>query len=52
MGALATFADFLNALGTGAGILLTVGIIYQYYELIAEEQISEMGAAFRTLAGR
>jgi preprotein translocase subunit SecY len=52
MGALATFADFLNALGTGAGILLTVGIIYQYYELIAEEQISEMGSAFRTLAGR
>ncbi len=52
MGFLATFADFLNALGTGAGILLTVGIIYQYYELIAEEQISEMGAAFRTLVGR
>ncbi|MHA2407369.1 MAG: preprotein translocase subunit SecY [Candidatus Ranarchaeia archaeon] len=52
MGALATFADFLNALGTGAGILLTVGIIYQYYELIAEEQISEMGTAFRALAGR
>ncbi|MHA1916788.1 MAG: preprotein translocase subunit SecY [Candidatus Ranarchaeia archaeon] len=51
MGLIAVSADFLNALGTGTGILLTVGIIYQYYEIIAEEQLSEMGAAFRTLFG-
>ena len=30
-------SDFLGAFGTGTGILLSVGIIYQYYELLMRE---------------
>ncbi|MFA4646104.1 preprotein translocase subunit SecY [Pyrococcus kukulkanii] len=44
---IAVLADFLGALGTGTGILLTVGIIYRFYEEIAREQISEMFPALR-----
>ncbi|MHA1840274.1 MAG: preprotein translocase subunit SecY [Candidatus Ranarchaeia archaeon] len=51
IGLLATFADFLNALGTGPGILLTVGILFQYYQIIAEEQVAEMGTTIRGLLG-
>lgn len=32
VGLLAAFADFTGALGTGTGILLTVGIVYRMYE--------------------
>jgi protein transport protein SEC61 subunit alpha len=32
IGALTIFADFLGAIGSGTGILLTVTIIYQLYE--------------------
>ncbi len=38
----AVLADFLGALGTGTGILLTVGILYRFYEEIAREQATEM----------
>ncbi|MHA1238742.1 MAG: preprotein translocase subunit SecY [Candidatus Odinarchaeia archaeon] len=38
VGLLTVFADFLGALGTGMGVLLTVGIVYQYVRAIAEEQ--------------
>ena len=51
MGALAAFADYLGALGTGAGVLLTVGIIYQYYQLLAQEQLAEMHPALRGILG-
>lgn len=40
-------ADFLGALGTGTGILLTVGILYRFYEEIAREQATEMFPALR-----
>ncbi len=43
----ATFASFLGALGTGTGILLTVGILYRFYEEIAREQATEMFPALR-----
>lgn len=43
----AVLASFLGALGTGTGILLTVGILYRLYEEIAREQATEMFPALR-----
>ncbi|MHA1859819.1 MAG: preprotein translocase subunit SecY [Candidatus Asgardarchaeia archaeon] len=51
MGFLAAFADFLGAFGTGAGILLTIDILYQYYQMIAQEQLAELHPAVRGLLG-
>lgn len=51
VGVLAAGADFVGALGTGMGILLTVGIIYQYYQIIAQEQLASMNPAMRGLLG-
>ncbi|MHA1754080.1 MAG: preprotein translocase subunit SecY, partial [Candidatus Odinarchaeia archaeon] len=42
VGLLAVFADFLGALGTGMGVLLLVGIVFQYLRTIAEEQQGEL----------
>jgi preprotein translocase subunit SecY len=42
VGVLAWFADITGALGTGTGILLTVGIIYRFYEDLAQQQLFEM----------
>jgi protein transport protein SEC61 subunit alpha len=52
VGVLAAFADFLGAFGSGTGILLTVGIIEQYYELLAKERISEMYPGIGGLLGK
>jgi len=41
IGLLAGIADMLGAIGTGIGILLSVGIIYQYYQILAKEQLAE-----------
>ncbi|MBC7112631.1 MAG: preprotein translocase subunit SecY [Candidatus Methanomethyliales bacterium] len=41
VGLLAGIADMLGAIGSGIGILLSVGIIYQYYQILAKEQLSE-----------
>jgi len=38
IGALSVFADMVGAIGSGTGILLAVTIIYQYFELFAQEQ--------------
>lgn len=51
IGLLAAFATFTNALGTGTGILLTVGIVYRMYEDLMREQMSEMFPALRTFLG-
>lgn len=51
VGLLAAVADFLGAFGTGTGILLTVGILYQYYQLLMQEQVAEMYPALRGLLG-
>ena len=51
MGCVAAGADFLGAFGTGTGILLSVGIIYQYYELLMRERAAEMFPAFRRIIG-
>merc|ERR1711976_63626 len=37
IGALTVAADFLGAIGSGTGILLAVGIIYQYFETFQKE---------------
>mmetsp|Transcript_26344 Transcript_26344/g.31856 ORF Transcript_26344/g.31856 Transcript_26344/m.31856 type:complete len:472 (+) Transcript_26344:126-1541(+) len=45
IGALTVIADFMGAIGTGTGILLSVTIIYQFYEAFMKEQ-TEGTAAF------
>jgi len=51
VGLLAGVSDFFGAFGTGTGILLSVGIIYQYYELLMRERAAEMFPAFRRILG-
>jgi len=48
---IAALADFFGTFGTGVGILLSVGIIYQYYELLMQERAAEMYPAFRRILG-
>ena len=43
IGILTIFADFLGAIGSGTGILLTVTIIYGLYEDIMKEKASKGG---------
>ena len=52
VGLLAAGADLLGALGSGTGILLTVGILYRLYEEIQREQMAEMHPAFRRFMGK
>merc|ERR1712137_774075 len=42
IGGLSVMADMLGAIGSGTGILLTVTIIYQYFEIFVKEQ-ADMG---------
>ncbi len=51
VGLVVGMSDFLGAFGTGTGILLSVGIIYQYYELLMRERAAEMFPAFRRILG-
>jgi preprotein translocase SecY subunit len=51
VGLVAGFSDFLGVFGSGTGILLSVGIIYQYYELLMRERAAEMFPAFRRILG-
>ncbi len=51
VGAIAAFGDLTGALGSGTGILLTVGIIYQLYREIASQQLLEMHPALRSFIG-
>ena len=51
VGLVAGISDFLGAFGSGTGILLSVGIIYQYYELLMRERAAEMFPAFRRILG-
>ena len=52
VGMLAVGADLLGAMGTGTGILLTVGILYRLYEEIQKEQMADMHPAFRKFMGK
>jgi len=51
VGLVAGLADFFGVYGSGTGILLSVGIIYQYYELLMRERAAEMFPAFRRILG-
>jgi len=51
IGVIAASADFLGAFGSGTGILLTVGIIEQYYQILVRERITELYPAARALLG-
>jgi len=51
IGVIAAGADFLGAFGTGTGILLTVGIIQQYYEILVKERITEIYPGTKGLLG-
>jgi preprotein translocase SecY subunit len=51
VGLVAGISDFMGVFGSGTGILLSVGIIYQYYELLMRERAAEMFPAFRRILG-
>jgi len=51
IGVIAAGADFLGAFGSGTGILLTVGIIEQYYQIFVQERITELYPAARGFLG-
>jgi preprotein translocase subunit SecY len=51
VGLLAGLADFTSALGSGTGILLTVGIVYRLYEELAKQQLMETNPLMRKLFG-
>ncbi|MCS7120683.1 MAG: preprotein translocase subunit SecY [Nitrososphaerota archaeon] len=51
VGLLAALADFFGAFGTGTGILLSVGIVYQIYQQLMREQIEEMYPVLRRFLG-
>ena len=51
IGLLASVSEFFGVFGTGTGILLAVGILYQYYQLLVQEQVAEMYPAFGRVLG-
>ena len=51
VGLIASVADFFGVFGTGMGGLLSVGILYQYYQLLMQERVAEMYPALRGFLG-
>ncbi len=51
VGLLSAGADFMGALGSGTGILLTVSIMYSLYQEVARERMAEMFPAVRRFFG-
>ena len=51
VGLLAVVADFFGAFGTGTGILLSVGIVYQYYQQLMQERVEDMYPGLRRFLG-
>ncbi len=51
VGVIAGLASCFGVFGSGMGILLSVGIIYQYYQLLIQERAAEMFPAFRRVLG-
>jgi preprotein translocase subunit SecY len=52
VGFLAASADMLGALGQGTGILLTVMILYKFYEDIAKQHMMDLNPAMRKFMGK
>jgi preprotein translocase subunit SecY len=48
---IAIVADLLGAIGSGMGILLVVGIIYQYWGILTQEQMMEAYPILKRIAG-
>ncbi|MCJ7614205.1 preprotein translocase subunit SecY, partial [Candidatus Bathyarchaeota archaeon] len=51
IGLVASVSEFFGVFGSGMGVLLAVGILYQYYQLLAQEQVAEMYPAFGRILG-
>ncbi len=51
IGIIASFADFTGAIGTGTGILLTVMIIYNYYEELSNQPLEEAHPMVKKILG-
>ncbi len=51
IGLLAGIADLLGAIGTGTGILLTVMILYNYYEMLKTERKEELPGFVKKIIG-
>ncbi len=51
IGLIAAVSEFFGVFGTGTGILLAVGILYQYYQLLVQDQVAEMYPAFGRVLG-
>ncbi len=51
VGLIAGISDFFGVFGSGMGILLSVGIIYQYYQILMRERVAETYPAFRRIFG-
>ncbi|PVX25803.1 MAG: preprotein translocase subunit SecY [Candidatus Bathyarchaeum sp.] len=51
IGLIASLAEFFGVFGSGMGILLAVGILYQYYQLLVQEQVAEMYPALGRVLG-
>lgn len=51
VGMIAALGDVFGVLGGGIGILLLVGILYQYYQLLARERALEMYPALKQFLG-
>jgi len=51
VGLIAAVADFFGVFGSGMGVLLSVGILYQYYQLLMQERVAEMYPALRRFFG-
>ena len=51
IGFIAAVAGFFGVFGSGMGILLAVGILYQYYQLLVQEQVAEMYPALGSVLG-
>jgi len=49
VGFLAAIADLTNAIGTGTGLLLTVMILFQFYEQIMNQHQEEIPERIRKL---
>ncbi|RLF08015.1 MAG: preprotein translocase subunit SecY [Thermoprotei archaeon] len=48
---IAAFGDIFGVLGGGIGILLMVGILYQYYQVLAQEKALEMYPMLKQILG-
>jgi preprotein translocase subunit SecY len=51
IGVIAAFADFTGAIGTGTGILLTVMIVYNYYEELSNQPLDEAHPIVKKILG-